>query len=755
MSQSGLTLMSSSRKLPETILNVFRSVARRYEAHEDETADHLTALAFAWLLETSTDPTVHADALQVVPELRWPRRTISQLPLSLLDTLLDRLIECFYLDFQRMSHLGGSSRQSRVVALSTAFLWVYWERCTLNPEEIWSWTVHSGFEFRRSHPELLELLSECAERCKQDENHQDWVIVTLMYLTLRRPVFYIGSGASREPFTDFRFQGPLTTKALCRRTLLHLTQAINVEQMPVMPGHDHLRPFFTLVDPVFNTSGSSSGVLHMRLLTFAMLLGYQLNDNVVDLNYLETRESSRIRAAEYVLAKVGETLVSCATRGNFVLGDQIFRFGLKRNNEKSESESNLRQMARLVEQLYEELLHLGFPCNPRLPTNYLRVCHGLCRISSEHCPNRLPYLTDFLRSGIHSASSDIHVAYPLQASQLSNSWRLSGDDLPWLLDLIKEYVSAIHDTGEGCLEPEKIWTGIADALLCISTIDRIILKHGYPPLGKVIRMLVRVCKIPAPHPKVLSSPDHPFIRLQCATLSLISIIVDRIPGFEATSRRIVLWDYIFNWLSYPTISQATTKIETAIMKNPLFVRDMLFMDVVAGIADLHGETWLHSTKSNVFLHQSAKIFQRWMIPKTPVYPFNRAQGLSASVLLRCPRVHYPTSEEWGTDLSCVHQAAIVAYWVEWVGVSRPYARDPGTVDWLAMIRCIESLGVQDAGAVRWYLEDMLGDAKTFAWRFSNAQDELLALKEALTRKIMDVSRIAPNDVVDELSRMTQ
>lgn len=146
--------------------------------------DRLTARATKWLLDTSTDPLVHADALQVLSHVHWPHDMVEQLPLAALDNLLMAIAGCFQPDGRGGKlRIISSHQPDRVPALCGAFLFVYWEKYATNPKEVADWARTSGRAFVKEQPGFVDGLYDVAYSNAGSSGHGH-EIIALMYVTV-------------------------------------------------------------------------------------------------------------------------------------------------------------------------------------------------------------------------------------------------------------------------------------------------------------------------------------------------------------------------------------------------------------------------------------------------------------------------------------------------------------------------------------------------------------------------------------------
>lgn len=212
----------SSRDRPSAVASLAADDGDQFETV-------LTSRATMWLLETSTDPIVHADALQILSQIHWPRNMIQELPLTHLDTLLRAIAGCFQSDGRGGKLRAVSLNQpDRLSALCSAFLFLYWERYALDVEEVSEWTRISGRTIIGEWPDFLDGLCDVGYN-NDVETRSGFETVCLMYLTVGPYFTYTSVNNPISPGLLFA-STPMET--IQYRTAVYLSEATLRQSWP-------------------------------------------------------------------------------------------------------------------------------------------------------------------------------------------------------------------------------------------------------------------------------------------------------------------------------------------------------------------------------------------------------------------------------------------------------------------------------------------------------------------------------------------
>ena len=184
--------------------------------------DHVVGASVVWLIETSTDPIVLTDAIQVAPEVAW--YPDFQVPTSVLDFLLPKVAE------------SARSRQEGIVepdadrmdSFYSAFLLFFWNHVTLDYKSIKSWARSSE---PRHYLSILEAANPGASSngLYSSHNETNTLPPSLSYATFLlatvSPQVFETTGGSRTIIT-FQIDVPPDQwmEFACARIVLLLTQ---------------------------------------------------------------------------------------------------------------------------------------------------------------------------------------------------------------------------------------------------------------------------------------------------------------------------------------------------------------------------------------------------------------------------------------------------------------------------------------------------------------------------------------------------
>ena len=114
-------------------LQPFTAALRRPQRIFSVSQDRFAGEAIVWITETSTDPIVLIDAIQVAPEVIWYPDLHA--PTSVLDFLLPKVAE----GVQRRQQGISESESDKMDAIYSAFLLFFWNNITLDYNSMKTW----------------------------------------------------------------------------------------------------------------------------------------------------------------------------------------------------------------------------------------------------------------------------------------------------------------------------------------------------------------------------------------------------------------------------------------------------------------------------------------------------------------------------------------------------------------------------------------------------------------------------------------
>ncbi|THH28851.1 hypothetical protein EUX98_g5333 [Antrodiella citrinella] len=150
-------------------------------------ADRLGPLALLWVLETtSLDPLIVMEVVPFAFHLTWDDDLVKRLPWELLERLFVALVECF------QYNTGGEleippSIKDKAGGICAAFLFCYWEKSVLEPEESWIWEDSSGYGLIDKYDRWVDKIRAIGSPTNQDSGKDaNAELFWLMHRTLEQ-----------------------------------------------------------------------------------------------------------------------------------------------------------------------------------------------------------------------------------------------------------------------------------------------------------------------------------------------------------------------------------------------------------------------------------------------------------------------------------------------------------------------------------------------------------------------------------------
>ena len=246
-------------------LNSGRLVLPSVSSEED-----IAAWAVVWITETSTDPFVLADAMQVVPEISWSSDALNRLSPDILDFLLRGSIGVVS---PHQLDPSGQHSWDRATSFNVSFLHLFWEKFLANPQDTTSslerWISRHLALYHDDFDSIVE--QYLPYRVRTTELHP-WNIPYL--LVILHLTSAMGEFPKKPPVLTFTYQaraGTLVvdTETVCARALLFLGQVTPITDTSGRP-----RRYFTrlLISCCRHARTHEQKILY--LLAFAVLCGY-------------------------------------------------------------------------------------------------------------------------------------------------------------------------------------------------------------------------------------------------------------------------------------------------------------------------------------------------------------------------------------------------------------------------------------------------------------------------------------------------
>ncbi|TCD70701.1 hypothetical protein EIP91_002077 [Steccherinum ochraceum] len=723
---------------------------------------HYTALAIAWLLEMSTDPKDHKDALELVSDIVWPTETVVNLSPSVLTIVLRRFIEytTHSLDEQRSesSRLEEKSEYSEalsaIAALGSMFLQVYWEKRRMHPNSLPSWDWDYGVELLRGHAELENHLDHLTSEC-EDPAQRNLLAVTRLTLTrphlVHPPGHYDRWGVGK--LSGGRTSCVEDTETFCHRVLLYLAQESASKQYFTREYPYPQRILHVLGQICGDMAAARVEVPRTLFLAYASVLG-------VDTKILNTEQEDfdmKIVTA-YVFQNLRELVVFLDEQETYGRQPVVAqRLGIRHTRSNPLLQEKILTLKYLALPLVENFMeYLGSPSLEQILDIYAML--GIIKVPFDA---RVTFLTSSLQDLRQN-----HGIHPLQSAALSKMWRIYrtfmsrfGSDeedadvesLHWrsnarrmtrvLLEWISKPSDAVLAGVDHCdLELEsnisiadthqrsKWWATAANIVLaldgCVTQLRRcsISLAEATDMFAALRGILdVGLCQEDLDVPVELSwdSPIIPYIRLQLATLRLISTILDVDPAQlstdDLTSSGIAQLPLMKLVSGGPAGTWQDSRIDPEGLAHSLhndeplgrlFNRDKAFVEVVITLSKAGP-----SATDPEFVETWITIVKRWMTGR-PCAPDLESSALAARKIIRAFEPHglVDYARTVGADVKD-SVVLIAASWSEW-SEAQDGAVQPDEARSAALAKTtaerVRSLNGNEelVASVQWYLSNL-------------------------------------------------
>ena len=266
--------------------------------------DHKTAVALAWLVETSNDPIVLLDAVRAMPTVDWPRDAIERLPLHLLDRLLLCILTCLQEDVTEDTPISRLHRD-RLLVYGAAFAFVFGEQLALAEDKLKEWM--KGVSRRKDTGALKKLFlrlraprTDLPNQLLSLGSEEGAKYATLTSVT--QILWYMDNYNHYSP--DERslpitmcYTTSFTMESLRARTTLYVARCLG--GCPEEHISSSAMAFMSLDNSLLNTILDNLGldqseeIHHVYALAFATIMGYRSNAEV-SINFRDegTRDES-------------------------------------------------------------------------------------------------------------------------------------------------------------------------------------------------------------------------------------------------------------------------------------------------------------------------------------------------------------------------------------------------------------------------------------------------------------------------------
>ncbi|KAH8099646.1 hypothetical protein BXZ70DRAFT_1027260 [Cristinia sonorae] len=217
-------------RVPHGVLSIVTTpIIRVHEKHlarSDPTANDAKRAAISWLLQTSTDPEIHTNALLVAHEVIWTDDMLSGwVSVKALDLIVKKLEACFHED----GHRSRAESADTIASLCASFLLIYWQLYRITPQSVCAWS----HEFGDNHSVMVAALRDMDLDVYSHTSDNFWILHHTFYLfshlkTIKAPrnmvtIYHLSAASLTHDATASQF--PFTAKVgLQTLSLLSLAQ---------------------------------------------------------------------------------------------------------------------------------------------------------------------------------------------------------------------------------------------------------------------------------------------------------------------------------------------------------------------------------------------------------------------------------------------------------------------------------------------------------------------------------------------------
>ncbi|TCD63595.1 hypothetical protein EIP91_005203 [Steccherinum ochraceum] len=595
--------------------------------------------ALLWLLQTTTDAVVCADALEAAPFVTWPSHLYKDLCTGdRLNSLLERLALCFAKN--DMGRLGlPPSNIPRAVNVCAALLFMYWEFRVVNGEKARRWVLEFGAAYVAEHAEVLTH-ALFRHQPSLDMPKHTYDTNTILYLTFVTMIRHWTNDMNTAPIVGYS-SSTMSLDSLRARTLLYLAQD------SVDTGRTNSLLNIPLPEDPLVTPEDTV----LAFVAYAIICGYRS----------ESFDSSRLTSAQLLIPSA-ESAVCILDQMADLLSWQLQWPGA--------NEQILVQRFRVHREnpivamnVQRSLSHRLCYCGTRLESirtaaisnKILNVCsmlHSLHPDNKDIAYLRRATFVDLLALSVHVAFPSKRDILPRMHQSAAHPWiPPSNMHVTWISFFLEDLRTHFPDLR---IPEYRVWIALSHAFRMLAFMDT--------PIGdnpNLVACLQWIMQAPIPSGRKYGPIERALV--------------------QAHSAALYLWYHRRNeWISasctFSPISYVKSLIrpETSLsnsMSNDLDIlaRDALFTSIVCSFyISTDKAKWFNDEANDMFIRSWVHIIHRWIISRPTGHNDYRGLTLLAPMdLLSCERIRRPTPEVWGADFARVQRVAVVAAWSEW------------------------------------------------------------------------------------------
>ncbi|TCD70575.1 hypothetical protein EIP91_002605 [Steccherinum ochraceum] len=638
-----------------------------------------------WLLQTSSDPLIHSDALQVIPEVDWPQDTVRRrFTFGHLELLFVRFADCFQVDVAGHCVLPVSEKDA-AMALASAFLFVYWEFCTFNQRHMFEWVMHWGRSLVKNRSGILEALAGMVAAGYPTPDEAG-IVFAALYLTLGMhfdevrlfwsPVMHV-----------YHTAGRMSLELVCARSFWSLAHVSTTWQ--------HVNRC-VLVDMIgqCQATAKSSEARHIYFMALAVVLGFKPSKGhgapeTFTIDQMSTTLAQA--AAEYFLKHLHLLMVWWKNPDK--MEPPWFCNVLELHHEQG----RFVILANIIRTIRGSLVDVHALRHPAHADQWLYLFAHLANFDAQSpdWPLRIRLCSHILHLSVNCTSEEKRHEDDMDIQPI---WNVDSFHFEWLI----KYMENLLDSHAN---REATFNSAVDAFIALSCIPGIGLFPSNDSLARAISWAL--------HVEVIRSEPWEMdvvsmIRLQYATMRLVHSIV--VAGFLETSEMPTLSQQVEDLFR---VAPRMFRTPTVALNDPDFKRfvlsrDLAFMDIVRAISARDPVNWVNSKELTPYFHEWLAVIHRWMVIEE-IFPRPTVERqLLARALLDCTAFRERLSNgEDDLGLSWNQQVGAAAAWSEWRYVVQD--SELAEYDWAHLIKFtmdILKIRVTATGNIRLYFHKL-------------------------------------------------